>query len=55
MNMSRLTTFALVALLIANLTAPAHSVTIDWVTVGDPNNAADTTGYGCQSALKTGQ
>ncbi|MGA0038371.1 MAG: formylglycine-generating enzyme family protein [Pirellulales bacterium] len=46
MNMSRLTTFALVALLVANLTAPAYAVTIDWVTVGDPNNAADTTGYG---------
>jgi sulfatase modifying factor 1 len=25
---------------------PAHAVTIDWVTVGDPGNAADTTGYG---------
>jgi formylglycine-generating enzyme required for sulfatase activity len=24
----------------------AHAVTIDWVTVGDPGNAADTTGYG---------
>ncbi len=24
----------------------ADAVTIDWVTVGDPNNAADTTGYG---------
>ncbi len=26
--------------------APAHAVTIDWVTVGDPDNAADTTTYG---------
>ncbi len=26
--------------------SPAHAVTIDWVTVGDPGNAADTTGYG---------
>ncbi len=25
---------------------PAHAVTIDWVTVGDPGNAADDTGYG---------
>jgi len=25
---------------------PAHAVTIDWVTVGDPGNAADNTGYG---------
>jgi len=46
MNVSRLPTFAFVALLVANLTAPAYAVTIDWVTVGDPNNAADTTGYG---------
>lgn len=46
MNVSRLPTFAFVALLVANLTAPAHSVTIDWVTVGDPGNAADTTTYG---------
>jgi len=46
MNVSRLTTFAVVALLVANLTAPAHSVTIDWVTVGDPGNAADNTTYG---------
>jgi sulfatase modifying factor 1 len=27
-------------------TAPAHAVTIDWVTVGDPGNTADDTGYG---------
>jgi len=26
--------------------APARAVTIDWVTVGDPNNTADDTGYG---------
>jgi len=25
---------------------PVHAVTIDMVTVGDPSNAADTTGYG---------
>jgi formylglycine-generating enzyme len=30
------------------LAVPAHAVTIDWVTVGDPGNTADTypTGYG---------
>ncbi len=45
MNMfRRFATSALVALLFANLTAPAHAGTIDWVTVGDPGNTADTTG-----------
>jgi len=35
------------ALAIAGMTMiSAHAVTIDWVTVGDPGNAADTTGYG---------
>ncbi len=34
------------ALLLLLLSAPAHAVTIDWVTVGDPGNAADTTGFG---------
>ena len=29
--------------------APAGAVTIDWVTVGDPGNAADDTGYGAVS------
>lgn len=28
------------------LTAPASAVNFDWVTIGDPGNAADTTGYG---------
>jgi len=28
---------------------PAGAVTIDWVTVGDPGNAADDTGYGAVS------
>ena len=38
---------ALVALLLTSLVLPnAHAVTIDWVTVGDPGNAADTTTYG---------
>ncbi|MDA1200348.1 MAG: SUMF1/EgtB/PvdO family nonheme iron enzyme [Planctomycetota bacterium] len=42
----RLATFALVALLVATLAAPAHAITIDWVTVDDPGNVADDTGYG---------
>ncbi len=33
-----------VAALIGSLAVPAHAVTIDWVTVGDLRNAADTTG-----------
>ena len=32
------------AALLGSLAVPAHAVTIDWVTVGDPGNAADTTG-----------
>jgi sulfatase modifying factor 1 len=36
-----------VALLpLAVICVSAHAVTLDWVTVGDPGNAADTTGYG---------
>jgi len=42
MNAARLM-LPLAALL---LCSPAHAVTIDWVTVGDPGNANDTTGYG---------
>ena len=38
---------ALVALMLASLALPnAHAVTIDWVTVDDPGNTADTTTYG---------
>jgi sulfatase modifying factor 1 len=33
-----------VAVLLGLLAVTAHAVTIDWVTVGDPGNAADTTG-----------
>ncbi len=33
-----------VAALLGSLAAPAHAVTIDWVSVGDPGNTADTTG-----------
>ncbi len=36
-------TIGVVALL-GSLAVPAHAVTIDWVTVGDPGNTADTTG-----------
>jgi formylglycine-generating enzyme required for sulfatase activity len=42
------TTFlaSLVAAVAFGWTAPAHAVTIDWVTVGDPGNTADDTTYG---------
>ena len=32
------------AALLGSLAVSAHAVTIDWVTVGDPGNTADTTG-----------
>jgi formylglycine-generating enzyme required for sulfatase activity len=42
-----LATAALVALMLVGLSVPhARAVTIDWVTVGDAGNAADTTTYG---------
>jgi sulfatase modifying factor 1 len=34
------------AALLGSLAVPAHAIAIDWVTVGDPGNTADTTGYG---------
>lgn len=34
------------ACLVALLSVPARAVTIDWATVGNPGNPADTTGYG---------
>ena len=37
---------AVAAILMIVASTHAHAVTIDWVTVGDPNNAADTTTYG---------
>ena len=37
---------ALVISAIVSLAVHAHAVTIDWVTVGDPGNAANTGGYG---------
>jgi formylglycine-generating enzyme required for sulfatase activity len=41
-----LTCVALVAAFAALAYAPAHAVTIDWVTVSDPGNTADTSGFG---------
>ena len=35
-----------VAALLISIVSSAHAVTIDWVTVGDPGNVADTTTYG---------
>lgn len=48
MNLLRcLATHATVAVCLMGFAVPAaHAVTIDWVTVGDPGNAADTTGFG---------
>jgi formylglycine-generating enzyme required for sulfatase activity len=40
--------FVLAALLLA---LPAHAVTIDWVTVGDPGNACDPQFAGCFGAV----
>ena len=34
------------AAFVVSFAASAHAITIDWVTVGDPGNAADTTPYG---------
>jgi formylglycine-generating enzyme len=46
-RMSRVVFMVGVAALLGSLAAPAHAqVTIDWVTVGDPGNTADTTTYG---------
>ena len=46
-SLCRLATAALAALCFTSLAAPnAQAVTIDWVTVGDPGNTADTSTYG---------
>ena len=47
-RMARVVMAVGVVALLGSLAAPAHAVTIDWVTVGDPGNAADTApaGYG---------
>ncbi len=37
--------FVVASLAVLIQIAPAHAVTIDWVTVGDPGNTADTTGF----------
>jgi sulfatase modifying factor 1 len=41
---SRVVALAVAAASVAVAAAPARAVTIDWVTVGDPGNTADTTG-----------
>jgi len=53
--MSRLRFSLCVAVLAASAIASAASatVTIDWVTVGDPGNAADTTGFGASLPVPT--
>ena len=43
-RLSRVVASIGVAALLGSLAVPAHAVTIDWVTVGDPGNTADTTG-----------
>jgi formylglycine-generating enzyme required for sulfatase activity len=45
MNALRFTRFAAALVFALSVTA-AHAQAIDWVTVGDPGNVADTTGYG---------
>jgi formylglycine-generating enzyme required for sulfatase activity len=42
--LSRVVFMVGVAALLGSLASPAQAVTIDWVTVGDPGNTADTTG-----------
>ncbi len=42
----RLTRLVLVVGVALGIVIPAHAVTIDWVTVGNPGNANNTTGYG---------
>jgi formylglycine-generating enzyme len=42
--MSRFLGLALAIVTLSAASMHAHAVTIDWVTVGDPGNAADTTG-----------
>ena len=44
--MPRLVLSVGVVALLGSLAVPAHAVTIDMVTVGNPGNANDTTGYG---------
>jgi formylglycine-generating enzyme len=48
---NRLATSTVVALILVGFgVSNARAVVIDWVTVGDPGNAADTTGYGAVAA-----
>jgi formylglycine-generating enzyme len=46
-SLSRVVFASGLAALLGSLAAPVHAqLAIDWVTVGDPGNAADTSGYG---------
>lgn len=49
-QLRRLATAAVVSFLVSLATPNAHAVAIDWVTVGSPGNANDTTGYGAVNA-----
>jgi len=49
MNALRYTRLS-VALVVALSVTATHAITLDWVTVGDPGNAADTTGHGAVAA-----
>jgi sulfatase modifying factor 1 len=44
--MSRFLGLALAIVTLSAASTPTHGVTIEWVTVGDPGNTADDTGYG---------
>jgi formylglycine-generating enzyme required for sulfatase activity len=43
---AKLTMLVAVVMAVCSSMSVAHAVTIDWVTVGNPGNANDTTGYG---------
>jgi formylglycine-generating enzyme required for sulfatase activity len=45
-RLPRIVLFGGVLALLSSFALPADAVTIDWVTVGDPGNAADNTSYG---------
>jgi sulfatase modifying factor 1 len=45
-RVSRFVVVSGVAFSLVSFAVSASAITLDWVTVGDPGNAADTTGYG---------
>ena len=52
----KLKVYLTVAATIAVITPASATVTMDWVNVGNPGNAADTTGYGAVAyAYKIGK